>query len=145
MTSHLTVLDICSVIGQNVFFHDTPFQRKHRYLQYVWIKAPIHSRIGICCFRVLKIGLLSLYILWEVLFSLRLAANFQKEGELWYWIKLDMCHCFGKDGTHQNYFLWRPSSSFPPHISHVPVPQSQHIGEIYFSFLAITCSDFFSF
>lgn len=118
MTSHLTISDICSVIGQNVFFHGTPFQRKHRYLQCSWIKAPTHSRKGICYFRVLKIGLLSLYISLKELFSLKQVAKFQNEGRLWCWIKSDMCPCFGKDSTHERYgFCEDLHRHFPPHLS----------------------------
>lgn len=78
---------------------------------------------------------------WEGSFSLRLAAKFQKEGRLWCWIKFDMCHCFGKDGTHQNYgFCVYPDCHAPPHGYHVPVPESHDIEEVYFSFLAIDSS-----
>lgn len=124
-----------------VFFHDTPFQRKHRYLQHIWKEAPIHSNKGICCFRVLKIGLLSLYILWEVSFPLRPAAKFQKEGK--YGAKLSfICVTTLEKMAHIKTIFCGDPHHFPPRLS---VLEDQHIRENYFAFLAIPCSNFFPF
>lgn len=96
-------------------------------------------------YKELRIRLLSLYISWEKPFSLRLAAKFQNERMLWCWIKFDMCHSFGENGIHQNYgFCIDPSHHFPPHLS-CSSYESHDTGEVYFSFLATSCSYFFPF
>lgn len=127
------------------FFHGTPSQRKHRYLQHIWIKGPTHSRKGICCFRALKIGLLKLYTSKSYHFpkdwqqSFRMRGGYGAELNLICVIALEkMVHIKNMSAVETLIIIF-------PYIYHSPVPESQDIGEIYFSFLAITCSDFFPF
>lgn len=96
---------------------------------------------GICCLRALKIGPLSLYILWGVSFSLRRAAKFQKEGK--YGAKLSLiCVTTLEKTAHIKTIFCGDTHHFPPHLS---VLEDQHIRGNYFAFLAVPCSNVFSF
>ena len=141
MTSHLTVLKICPVIGQHVFSFMTLHSKGSTDICNTFEKKHLFTQIKEYAVSELKIGLLSLYILWEVSFPLRPAAKFQKEGK--YGAKLSfICVTTLEKMAHIKTIFCGDPHHFPPRLS---VLEDQHIRENYFAFLAIPCSNFFPF